>query len=90
MQFSFILENLKELSADICKYKALKPATERLAWNYDKNLFIKWCDGATGFPLVDAAMRQLNQTGWMHNRANTISQTVAKNNQAFSHILPLT
>jgi len=35
-------------------------------------LFLAWCDGKTGFPIVDAGMRQLNQTGWMHNRVRMI------------------
>ncbi|HEY9030813.1 MAG TPA: FAD-binding domain-containing protein [Kangiella sp.] len=37
-------------------------------WNGQHELFVKWCKGETGFPLIDAAMRQLIQTGWMHNR----------------------
>ncbi len=37
-------------------------------WNGQHELFVKWCKGETGFPLIDAAMRQLLQTGWMHNR----------------------
>lgn len=39
-----------------------------IKWRNDKNEFAAWCEGRTGYPLVDAAMRQLNQTGWMHNR----------------------
>ena len=39
-----------------------------LRWENDKEKFEKWCRGKTGFPIVDAAMRELNQTGWMHNR----------------------
>jgi deoxyribodipyrimidine photo-lyase len=35
--------------------------------------FQRWCEGQTGFPIVDAAMRQLSQTGWMHNRLRMIS-----------------
>jgi deoxyribodipyrimidine photo-lyase len=35
-------------------------------------LFQAWCDGQTGYPIVDAGMRQLNQTGWMHNRVRMI------------------
>ncbi|MCX7122080.1 MAG: hypothetical protein NTV32_00090 [Gammaproteobacteria bacterium] len=37
-------------------------------WRQDHGQFQRWCDGQTGYPLIDAAMRQLNQTGWMHNR----------------------
>ena len=39
-----------------------------LHWSHNDELFDAWCRGQTGFPLVDAAMRQLNETGWMHNR----------------------
>jgi deoxyribodipyrimidine photo-lyase len=42
-------------------------------WPGDKNLFKAWCEGKTGFPIVDAGMRQLNQTGWMHNRVRMIT-----------------
>jgi deoxyribodipyrimidine photo-lyase len=41
-------------------------------WENDKSKFHAWCDGQTGYPIVDAAMRQLNQTGWMHNRCRMI------------------
>ncbi|MGB7486376.1 MAG: FAD-binding domain-containing protein [Phormidesmis sp.] len=41
-------------------------------WDNDKTLFSAWCEGRTGYPIVDAAMRQLNQTGWMHNRCRMI------------------
>lgn len=43
-----------------------------IAWENDKRLFDAWKDGKTGFPVVDAAMRQLKTTGWMHNRARMI------------------
>jgi deoxyribodipyrimidine photo-lyase len=41
-------------------------------WNNDQALFDAWCQGQTGYPIVDAAMRQLNETGWMHNRCRMI------------------
>ncbi|MEL7142068.1 MAG: FAD-binding domain-containing protein [Cyanobacteria bacterium J06643_4] len=41
-------------------------------WDNDKDLFQAWCNGKTGYPIVDAAMRQLNETGWMHNRCRMI------------------
>lgn len=41
-------------------------------WDNDETLFTAWCEGRTGYPIVDAAMRQLNQTGWMHNRCRMI------------------
>ncbi len=39
-----------------------------LPWEYDEDILTCWKEGTTGFPLIDAAMRQLNTTGWMHNR----------------------
>lgn len=44
----------------------------KIHWSYDKEIFKKWCSGQTGFPIVDAGMRQLNQTGFMHNRVRMI------------------
>jgi deoxyribodipyrimidine photo-lyase len=41
-------------------------------WENDETLFQAWCEGKTGYPIVDAAMRQLNETGWMHNRCRMI------------------
>jgi deoxyribodipyrimidine photo-lyase len=52
-----------------------EPFKRKLAtipWENDAALFEAWCAGRTGFPIVDAAMRQLNQTGWMHNRLRMI------------------
>ena len=43
-----------------------------LPWDNDEDLFQAWCEGRTGYPIVDAAMRQLNETGWMHNRCRMI------------------
>lgn len=43
-----------------------------LPWENDRKAFDAWCHGKTGYPIVDAAMRQLNQTGWMHNRLRMI------------------
>ncbi|MFG0605250.1 deoxyribodipyrimidine photo-lyase [Vibrio mimicus] len=43
-----------------------------LEWWNDHEKFQRWCEGQTGYPIVDAAMRQLNQTGWMHNRLRMI------------------
>jgi deoxyribodipyrimidine photo-lyase len=41
-------------------------------WRNNEEDFQAWCDGKTGYPIVDAAMRQLNETGWMHNRCRMI------------------
>lgn len=46
---------------------------DTLEWPNDRGLFQAWCEGRTGYPIVDAAMRQLNRTGWMHNRLRMIS-----------------
>ncbi len=41
-------------------------------WDNNEQYFQAWCEGKTGYPIVDAAMRQLNETGWMHNRCRMI------------------
>jgi deoxyribodipyrimidine photo-lyase len=48
---------------------------DRIKWTYDKALFKKWCEGKTGFPIVDAGMRELNQTGFMPNRVRMIASS---------------
>lgn len=45
---------------------------ENIPWINNKDHFKKWCEGKTGVPIVDAGMRELNQTGWMHNRVRMI------------------
>lgn len=45
---------------------------ESIQWNNDSLLFENWCSGNTGYPMVDAGMRELNQTGYMHNRVRMI------------------
>lgn len=50
-----------------------KAEYQTLVFPNDKALFQAWCEGRTGYPLVDAAMRQLNQTGWMHNRLRMVT-----------------
>ena len=44
-----------------------------IKWRNNENDFQKWCDGKTGYPLVDAGMRELNQTGFMHNRVRMVT-----------------
>jgi deoxyribodipyrimidine photo-lyase len=51
---------------------AFKKGFDNVNWNYDKNLFKQWRDGKTGFPIVDAGMRQLKEEGWMHNRVRML------------------
>jgi deoxyribodipyrimidine photo-lyase len=48
-------------------------AAANIRWSDDAAAFEAWCAGRTGYPIVDAAMRQLNLTGWMHNRLRMIS-----------------
>ncbi len=52
---------------------AYKRAFDALRWDDDENLWQAWCEGRTGYPLVDAAMRQLNTTGYMHNRLRMVT-----------------
>lgn len=56
----------------LCKHQCFNDKYHQVSWPYDEKLFIAWCQGKTGYPLVDAAMRQLNQTGWMHNRLRMV------------------
>jgi deoxyribodipyrimidine photo-lyase len=46
---------------------------DKVIWQNDPDDFEKWCNGRTGYPMVDAGMRQLNQTGYMHNRVRMIT-----------------
>jgi len=52
--------------------KAFKPAYEFISWRNDEMEFERWCAGQTGYPLVDAGMRELNETGYMHNRVRMV------------------
>ena len=51
---------------------SFKPQYDRIAWRNNEEEFKKWCEGNTGYPLVDAGMRELNQTGFMHNRVRML------------------
>lgn len=53
--------------------KAFKPAYEWIKWRNNEAEFERWCNGQTGFPIVDAGMRELNATGFMHNRVRMIT-----------------
>ena len=53
--------------------RAFKPEYDAVAFENDPSKFAAWCKGRTGYPIVDAAMRQLNQTGYMHNRLRMIA-----------------
>ena len=51
---------------------SFRPKYDNIKWYNDEDLFQKWCDGKTGYPFVDAGMRELNATGHMHNRVRMI------------------
>ena len=52
--------------------KSFKPKYDAIPWRNNQEEFKSWCDGKTGYPLVDAGMRELNQTGFMHNRVRML------------------
>ena len=56
----------------VCKHKPLQGHTDAFPWRDDEEDFNRWRRGETGIPIVDAAMRQLLDTGWMHNRLRMI------------------
>ena len=51
---------------------SFRPEYDALQWENNESLFAAWCEARTGYPIIDAAMRQLNQTGYMHNRLRMI------------------
>ncbi|OIQ69877.1 deoxyribodipyrimidine photo-lyase [mine drainage metagenome] len=51
---------------------SFKPAYDRIKWVSNEKQFEAWCKGETGYPLVDAGMRELNSTGYMHNRVRMV------------------
>ncbi len=53
-------------------HQAFKPAYDRIQWDDDHEHFNAWCEARTGYPLVDAAMQQINRTGYMHNRLRMV------------------
>ncbi|MBW3518441.1 deoxyribodipyrimidine photo-lyase [Flavobacterium sp. NKUCC04_CG] len=53
-------------------HHSFKSKYDSIIWRNDENDFEKWCNGQTGYPLVDAGMRQLNKTGLMHNRVRMV------------------
>lgn len=56
----------------VCMHKPFKLITEKLRWDENEKLLNAWKTGQTGYPIIDAAMRQLLCTGWMHNRLRMI------------------
>ena len=68
--YAQILSNFPHTATD-----AFKPEYDRITWEQGpaaQALFEAWCEGRTGYPLVDAAMAQINQTGYMHNRLRMV------------------
>lgn len=57
----------------VCRHQPFQEHTKQLRWRDDDKGFQAWCEGRTGYPIVDAAMRQLVTTGWMHNRLRMIT-----------------
>ena len=58
--------------------EAFRRETENLEWNHNQEWLERWQAGQTGFPLVDAGMRQLNSSGWMHNRLRMVTSHLVK------------
>lgn len=65
--YSGILYSFPQVLGD-----ALKLKYNKIKWHHNSRWFKAWCNGETGFPVVDAGMRQLNSTGYMHNRSRLI------------------
>jgi deoxyribodipyrimidine photo-lyase len=64
--------NIVNFMPHVLQGKCLKSKYNSIKWSNDKSKFEAWCQGKTGFPIVDAAMICLSQTGWMHNRNRMI------------------
>ncbi|MDY7109598.1 MAG: deoxyribodipyrimidine photo-lyase [Planctomycetota bacterium] len=57
----------------VSMHRPFRPETDAVKWRDDDAQFRAWCEGRTGVPIVDAGMRQLKETGWMHNRLRMIA-----------------
>ena len=58
---------------ELCKHRAFRPDYENIPWRDSAGDFERWCKGETGYPIVDAAMKQLLDQGWMHNRLRMVT-----------------
>ena len=67
--YQMILWNFPQVG----KGHAFKPAYEHIHWRNNEDEFGRWCNGSTGYPIVDAGMHELNETGFMHNRVRMIT-----------------
>lgn len=65
--YQHAMYNFPELAAG-----AYRDAFKNFPWEINQEHFQAWCEGKTGYPIVDAAMRQMNEIGWMHNRCRMI------------------
>jgi deoxyribodipyrimidine photo-lyase len=66
--YAMILSNFPHVAGH-----AFRPEYDRIEWRYDETEFQQWCEGTTGYPLVDAGMRELASTGFMHNRVRMVA-----------------
>ncbi|MEL6655783.1 MAG: deoxyribodipyrimidine photo-lyase [Bacteroidota bacterium] len=66
--YSQILANFPRVAGD-----SFRPEYDFIEWRNDPTEFAAWCEGRTGYPIVDAGMRELNETGYMHNRVRMIT-----------------
>ena len=53
--------------------RSFKSKYDRIQWDNNEDWFARWCEGTTGYPMVDAGMRELNETGFMHNRVRMVT-----------------
>lgn len=67
--YHMILANFPQVG----KGSSFKPAYDQIPWRNNEDEFRRWCEGSTGYPIVDAGMRELNTTGYMHNRVRMIT-----------------
>ena len=65
--YAMILANFPHVAE-----RAFRPEYDLIAWRHNEQDFLQWCHGKTGYPIVDAGMRELNATGYMHNRVRMI------------------
>lgn len=65
-------QHLSHFEPKLSKGKSFTPWGDNLIWRNTEQAIAAWKNGNTGYPIIDAAMRQLNQTGWMHNRLRMI------------------
>ncbi len=66
--YQMIVANFPQINQGL----AFKPAYDRIEWRNNEAEFELWCQGTTGYPIVDAGMRELNATGFMHNRVRMV------------------